>query len=467
MTKYKITDIKPDTRFKSDVMLDQLFLLATPPCALTSETLSFLKTWGLYEVFSEDERVIPKPEETSSPEKDNSRPKTAIGKTEEVDLSQFTTDEEISKPKEEIPEKFKTSEEVDLSQFADFSEEPPKNVVQQPQPVEPVTPKISPVTPSKPTEESSVSKEEDKKKIAEAQKVYDEFMDFITAVYTKYATQKEIVLPELNEKILKLCNFVRENKEAIMRISPDIDVRNKRFLINHALRSAIIAIIIGTQIKLSHEKLIELGVTCILHEIGQIQLPPYIYMSEKALSTSERARMQTHTVIGYNIMKRAELPLAIQLGVLEHHERENGSGYPRHLLGSNISLYGKIIGVACSFEAITTPRHYKEAKTSHEGIVEILRNNKSLYDTSIVKALLCSIALFPIGAFVFLSNGRVAQVVDTSLTDPTHPIVQIIGGINTDGTVKRIKIDDKVKISRQMTQEESEDLRQAMGEEIY
>ena len=63
MVKYKVAEIKPDTHFSSDVMLDSLFLLTTPPCAVTPEVLSYLKKWGFLEVFSEDEKILSKIEE--------------------------------------------------------------------------------------------------------------------------------------------------------------------------------------------------------------------------------------------------------------------------------------------------------------------------------------------------------------------------------------------------------------------
>ena len=104
-------------------------------------------------------------------------------------------------------------------------------------------------------------------------------------------------------------------------------------------------------------------------------------------------------------MKGFDFPLSICLGVLEHHEKENGKGYPRHLSGARISPYAKIIAVACSFEAITSPRHYKEAKSSYEAMVELLKNESKQYDETVIKGLLFSLSLFPIGAmFVFLTE---------------------------------------------------------------
>jgi HD-GYP domain-containing protein (c-di-GMP phosphodiesterase class II) len=211
-------------------------------------------------------------------------------------------------------------------------------------------------------------------------------------------------------------------------------------------------------------KLVELGVTCILHEIGQIRLPPQLYMTDKPLSPSEKAQIATHTLLGFNILKDNNFPLAIQLGVLEHHERENGTGYPRHLQGTKISLYAKIISVACSFEAITAPRHYKEARTTYDGMIEMLRNESHQYDETVIKALLYCLSIFPIGAYVYLSNGKIAQVTDVNPNDPRNPVVQVLGETEEDGSPKTIQTDGStMKIIRVLNKQEATDILNALN----
>ena len=473
MTDYKVEQIKPDTRFNSDVVVDLLFLVATPPCAVTESILKNLQKWGFEDVWSEDEKTLAKLQEKQP---DTEQPKT-----------------QDTPKKESSPKSQGTTEDVDLSEFVgdddSFSEDIPSTAKEPPSPPKPqAKPPVRQATPARPAatpkpapkmipqdfnpfageeEENAITKAEDKRKIQDAQQVYQKFMEFINAVYTRFATQKVIAVNEVKSKALELCNFVRENKKFILRIAPAFEMQNRNFLVSHAMRSAVLSIVIGLQIKMPYDRLIELAMAAILHEIGQIRLPPQLYLNNKPLTASEKAQMQTHTVIGYNIAKNSGLPITVQLGILDHHERENGSGYPRRLSGNSISLYGKIIAVACSFEAITAPRQFKAARTSFEGMVELLKNSNHLYDDVVVKALLYSISLYPIGAFVFLSNGRVAQVVDVVPTAPKNPIVQIVGSINPDGTPKRIKTNNNsIKIVRTMTREESADLRKSLGDNL-
>lgn len=229
------------------------------------------------------------------------------------------------------------------------------------------------------------------------------------------------------------------------------------------MRSTVLAITIALQLRMPMSKMVELGVASLLHEIGMIRLPPQLYINNKKLNAGERAKLFTHPIITYNILKDSNFPLSIQLGVLEHHERENGTGYPRHLSGGQISMYSKIIAVACSFEAITTPRKYKEEHTAYEAMIEMLKNVNHSYDDTVVKALLVSMSLFPIGTYVYLSNGKVAQVCDVQPTNPKNPIVQILGEANEDGSPKTVQTDDAtIKIVRVMNKQEVEDVLKAL-----
>lgn len=479
MTNVKISDIKPERRFKTPVMLDKMFIVTVPPCPVTRGQISNLLKWGFKEVFVDEEVVIKTEDNIIRPHAE-----VNLAKTESVDLSEFAENlaDKPAKSKESIPEKFKQTESVDISDFEDKPESHQTEVKKSfssttKQAQTSLSAYLSTHDPKGAQEalkfsvgqkdESVISEAEDLKSLESAQKTYEKFMDYINYVYTHYATHKVISQPELNGKVLELCNFVRETKKFILRISPSFEARNKNFLISHSMRTTVLAIVIGMQLNMPYEKLIELGVASVLHEIGQIRIPPQLYMNEKPLTPSEKAQMATHTVIGYNIVKQAGFPLTIQLGVLDHHERETGTGYPRHLTGASISTYAKIIAVACSYEAITAPRHYKDAKTTYEGMVEMLKNSNHLYDDTVVKALLYSVSLFPIGAYVYLANGKVGQVVDVSPSSPKNPIVKIIGGINKDGSAKIVQTDDQMlKIVRVMTKEETKDLIAALGDTV-
>jgi HD-GYP domain-containing protein (c-di-GMP phosphodiesterase class II) len=232
------------------------------------------------------------------------------------------------------------------------------------------------------------------------------------------------------------------------------DTDGEDYLVSHAVKSTIIAIIIGSHLKLPNHRLIELGVAALLHEAGMIMLPPQVYMAKRALNPAERKAILTHPILSFNLLKSYDFPLVVSLAALEHHERENGSGYPQKLTGEKISLYAKIIAVACSYEALTSSRPHKDAKDGYSGMLDLLKNEGKRYDDAVVKALVLSLSIYPIGLYVLLSSGRKGQVVDVG-ADPKFPMVQIFGELTPDGKNKVIETSQEgLHIVRPLRKEE-------------
>ena len=303
----------------------------------------------------------------------------------------------------------------------------------------------------------------DKSRMEVVRSVYDEYMNYINSVYTHYVTHKKINQRELSDTVKDLIIFIRDNRRYMLRITPSVEARSKNYLVAHSMRSTVLAITIGLQQHLPLSKLIELGMACILHEIGMVRLPPQLYMTDRKLTSGEKAQMMTHPLLGYNIIKDLDFPISIQLGVLEHHEKENGTGYPRQLTSDKIISYAKIIAVACTFEAITAPRSYKEDRSTFEAMVEMLKNQNHQYDDMAIKALLYSVSLFPIGAYVFLKNGKVALVTDVNPDNPKLPVVQLLTEKEKDGSPKTIQTNDSdLAIVRVLSKKETEDVKASL-----
>lgn len=288
--------------------------------------------------------------------------------------------------------------------------------------------------------------------------VYNEYANYIESLYTHYATHKEINQEELSETVQELCIFVKENRRFILRILSELEL-NKNFLISHSLKTTIFSIAIALQLHMTLSKMIELGIACILHEIGMLQLPPQIYMGTRQLTPGEKAMISKHPVFGYSILKDMGFPLTIQLGTLEHHEKENGTGYPRRLTGDKISPIAKIISVACSYEAITSKRNYKSERSTFEAILEMLSNNNKIYDEKVTKALLHTVSLYPIGTYVYLQNRKIAIVTDTNPNEPKYPTVQLVTEREPDGSPKIVHTNlPETAILRVLTKQEKADV---------
>lgn len=405
MNTINIESLKVGQVFKQELLVDNTFLLLGIGQPITSELIKTLAMWNIKELI-------------------------------------LNGDTEILSTQNVHPE---TQEEPVQTENVN------ENFIEQPE-----TPKIN--TQIKEALAKAQGLNNDKSRLKAVMNVYNEYMSYIHSVYTRFATHGDFNNDELFETVKELCVFVKENRRFVLRISPSVETRTKNYLVSHAIRSTIFAIVIGLKLHLNFTQLQELGVSCILHEIGMLKLPSYLYLSQKNFSHSERAKIATHPLLGFQIIYHAHFDTPIQRAVLEHHEREDGSGYPQNLTSENISQYAKIISVVCSYEAISAPRNFRDAKSTYDAMIEMLKNQNSKYDGTVIKALLYSLSIYPIGAYVYLANGKIGQVSDVNPNNPKNPIVQILGELSADGDFRTVETDDNMnKIIRVLNKDEVRD----------
>jgi HD-GYP domain-containing protein (c-di-GMP phosphodiesterase class II) len=296
----------------------------------------------------------------------------------------------------------------------------------------------------------------DAEKVQKAEQFYAGFLKHVESIFIITSVNKELHFDMIADKVKEMCDIVREPEQRryLLRVMKS-ESFSTNYLASHALKSAIISITIGHFIKLPTHRLIELGVAALLHEIGMSKLPPQLYLAKRELIPAEKKALLSHPLKGFQILKEYNFPLAVSLAALEHHERENGEGYPRKLTGDKISLYSKIIAVACSYEALTSMRPYRQAEDYHKGIVDLMKNAGKQYDDTIVRALVFSLSIYPIGLYVLLSNGKKAQVVDVNPENPRFPTVQLIGELTPAGKNTLLETSPKgTYIARPLQREE-------------
>jgi HD-GYP domain-containing protein (c-di-GMP phosphodiesterase class II) len=270
-------------------------------------------------------------------------------------------------------------------------------------------------------------------KLAAAEVFFNGFLSYATDVFAKTTRSGKLPYHEIAEKVREVAEELKMNRRYILQIQQKAKPPTAGYLGPHAVRSTILSIAVGMQLKLPLHRLIELGIAAFVHEIGMAKIPSHIHESAGDLSAKDREILCRHPALGYELLKENNFPMGISIVAMEHHERENGAGYPRGLFGQQINLYSKIVAVVCSFEAITASRPYKNARDGFDGILDLLKNRGQAYDDAVIKALVQALSVFPIGTFVLLSNNQKAQVVDTNQQSPRYPIVQIVDVTGADG----------------------------------
>jgi putative nucleotidyltransferase with HDIG domain len=138
---------------------------------------------------------------------------------------------------------------------------------------------------------------------------------------------------------------------------------------------------------LSREELLMLRTAALLHDIGKLAIPGSLVVKKGLLTETERRIIETHPMEGARLLAPMERYGSVISVVLQHHERIDGSGYPLGLRGSEISLHSRIVAVADTFDAITSPRAYHLGKPSHIALREITKHRGTHFDAAVADAL--------------------------------------------------------------------------------
>ncbi len=320
-------------------------------------------------------------------------------------------------------------------------------------------------TPTVGTQENVQASIKDKERQEAADKFFADILKRICDLFERFKVKGEIKIAEVTEIIKAIMTELKTNKEYLIKVQevpPDSD-----YLALHCLRTTILVLALADFLKMPPHKQIDVGMAGLLHRVGMLKMPPQVLSSDKPLSPQERKLILAQPAIGFRILQENKYPLPVCLAVLEHQERMDGSGYPRHITGEKISLYGRIIAVAASYTAAVSKRPFKSGLDGHSGIMDLLKDIGKRYDDRILRSLVFTLSIFPPGTFIALSNGAQGVVVKTNPENPKYPIVKLL--LTEEGTpyiekpILHTSETDVVQITRPLTQQEIMTLKQKVG----
>lgn len=183
------------------------------------------------------------------------------------------------------------------------------------------------------------------------------------------------------------------------------------YTFKHSVDVATMAMVIARKHGLTEKEIYDIGVTGLLHDVGKSKIPNEVLNKPGKLDDAEFALMKQHTLFGFQILKeKGDIKDEIRLGVLQHHEKINGKGYPLGLAYDQINRYARILSIADIYDALVTKRPYKNPFSQRDA-VEMIMSMTSELDIAMMKSFLTTVILYPVGCTVHLSNGESAKVV--------------------------------------------------------
>jgi len=188
------------------------------------------------------------------------------------------------------------------------------------------------------------------------------------------------------QSVLKLYQEVNTTQKEILVTIGTIAEKHSLETKNHVRRVAGYAEILGRYAGLSESEVTLLRDASTLHDLGKVAIPDTILKKPGPLSEEEYAVMQTHTVHGYEMLRHSHRPLLKAAAIIayEHHERYDGTGYPRGLLGESIHIYGRIVALADVFDALGSERVYKQRWNDEEILEKIRTERGKQFDPKLV-----------------------------------------------------------------------------------
>ncbi len=207
-------------------------------------------------------------------------------------------------------------------------------------------------------------------------------------------------------------------------------IRNTdEYTYTHCVNVCILATTLGQWLNLSEEDLKNLAYSALFHDLGKYKIPIEVLNKPSRLTSEEFEIMKQHPAFGYEIVKQiVGLSPSVGYGVLMHHEKENGSGYPFGLTGDKIHLFGKIIAIADIYDAITSDRVYHKKVSPFRAADMISRESFFNVDPEIAQTFLSKMAEFYIGCAVTLNTGDKGKILYLYPNKPTRPLIELHNG---------------------------------------
>ncbi|HEX2695320.1 MAG TPA: HD domain-containing phosphohydrolase [Acidobacteriota bacterium] len=270
--------------------------------------------------------------------------------------------------------------------------------------------------------------------------------------FAKDQQDKKLRLTTTRRLMQSIFNHIVDNEAFVYGLT---NIKNyDEYTLNHSVNVCMLSIALGRRLGLNRGELVDLGMAAFLHDLGKLDTPLEILNKPARLSDEEREIMEMHPTQGagklIQLKEFKRLPLRAIHVALEHHIKEDDTGYPHTFKKQTTNLFSKIVKVIDYFDAVTTKRVYrKKVFTRAEALSLMMEHIGTEFNPVILKAFINMMGAFPIGTVVYLDTGEIGIVFNTN-PDPRHvlrPGIKLItdrDGNRIDGKMADLSEQDPV-----------------------
>ncbi|WP_114416555.1 HD-GYP domain-containing protein [Marinospirillum perlucidum] len=257
-----------------------------------------------------------------------------------------------------------------------------------------------------------------------ARRLHDEALQVIDNVMERVKSGSPIDVTEVEGVAEQLVDSVYRNQNALACLSR---IRNKdAYLMEHSLNVGVLLSILAKSMDLDLAVVRKLAVAGLLHDIGKVQVADEVLHKPGKLEAEEWAEMKRHVDYGEIYLSGLAVDSTIQTVCGQHHERLDGTGYPRGLKGDAISIYGRMAAVCDVYDAITADRVYHKGMTPSVAMKRLVEWSDDHLDRKLVYRFIRAMSIYPVGTLVLLGSDKLAIVVETHPEAPAQPRVRSV-----------------------------------------
>ena len=294
-----------------------------------------------------------------------------------------------------------------------------------------------PATEKMPQAVAQVSYEQE---IENAKRIHGKAKQAVTHLFNQARMGKAIELDAVQSLVEEINLSIERNSGALLSIVRLKTVDDYTYM--HSVAVCALMISLGQRMGLKGIELQHVGMGGLLHDVGKMAVPLDILNKPGKLTAPEFAVMKNHPMQGWEILKNAGVSDPIPLDVcLHHHEKMDGSGYPEHLAGADISLHARMGAVCDVYDAVTSDRIYKRGWGPAEAIKRMAEFRSGHFDETVFQMFVKTIGIYPAGSLVRLKSGRLGVITDQSEKNLLTPKVKVFFSTKSKGPIQMRVID--------------------------
>jgi len=273
--------------------------------------------------------------------------------------------------------------------------------------------------------------------LAPAHQGFARATEVFTGVIREIRAGKGLELEAVEAVVEDLVDSIVRNPEALQLVARLRESDEVAY--GHALQVAVLMVSFGREIGFSREELAHLGQIGMLLDIGKMRVPAALLHKPGNLTAEEFDEVKRHVEYGLELVKASgKAHRKVLDAIQQHHERLDGSGYPRGLKDKQIGAFGRMAGIVDCFSAMTSPRPYADAISPYEAMRQLQTWGECYFNAGLVQQFIQAIGIFPVGTLVELSTGESAVVIEQHKAHRLKPKVLVVS--DADGKALKVPV---------------------------